>query len=149
MYPHLRFFSERLFKFLTEILPGERGPLVDECLREAVERAQAAEASGRDVLAAYCVGLVARAHLAVAKTVCAVWDRGSEGWDPFVEPLSEFLARHEGKSIEILDEAAHEIPDHVAKLALAARILPVWLLQEIVKDVVACEAGIGGVADEQ
>ncbi|TXF11604.1 hypothetical protein [Pelomicrobium methylotrophicum] len=139
LYPYLEIWSARFCAWITELLPGKHGPLVDECLREAVERARDAEASGRDVHAAYCEGLIAHAHLAVAKTVCAIWDHGSEGWDPFVESLTGFLARHEGRKIEILDEPAHEIPDHVARLTLAARVLPAWLLQDVVRDFIRHE----------
>lgn len=141
-YPGIEAAARRCAGYLTAEIPGEGGrPLLDDCLERACVLGEAAEAAGGDPSAAFCAGLMELAHLALRRTVCAVWDDGAEGWDPFVEPLAAFLERHGQRRIDLLDEPSRDLPAHVARLALAARIVPAWLLRDVVREVVRAEAG--------
>ena len=137
-HPILEKVSNDISLHLGIKLPGQDGPLLQDCLRDAIASYRRAESANQNPMYAYVESLVNRATDIFDLAVTAEVDDGTVLWDPLAEPYAEFEARHADSHIafekgrgEPLDEVKGE-----SALLLGARLLPVYLARYLIRSVV-------------
>ncbi|MGF6440586.1 hypothetical protein [Paraburkholderia youngii] len=137
-HPILEKVSNDISLHLGIKLPGQDGPLLQDCLRDAIASYQSAENANQDPMYAYVESLVNRATDIFSLSVTAEVEDGTVLWDPLAESYPEFEARH-GDSLISFEKGGEEVVDEVkgeSALLLGARLLPVYLARYLIRTVV-------------
>ena len=144
----LEIASDGLAAHLSNALPGRDGPLLRDCLIDAVSAYRATEKRGEtEAIIAYLVALLRRATDVFDLTVEARVVDGAVSWDPLRESLRSFVLRNNDTEISVTDrpvsDAASKDRDESTVL-LAARLMPEPIARHVVRHVMshARDAGI-------
>lgn len=140
--------SDGLAAHLSSALPGQDGPLLRDCLIDAVSAYRATEQYGdMEAIAAYLVALLRRAADVFDLSVEARVVDGAISWDPLLESLQSFVHRNGDGEISV---TARPVTDGATKnrdestVLLAARLMPEPIARHVVRHVMrhAKEPGI-------
>lgn len=136
-HPVLEKVSNDISFHIGNKLPGQDGPLLQDCLRDAIAGYRRAESVNRDPMQAYVESLVNRATDIFKIAVTAEDDSGTVLWDPLSEPFFEFEARYPDSKIGF-EHGEGEEPGEVhgeSALLLGVRVLPVYLARVLIRTV--------------
>ncbi|UIF89213.1 hypothetical protein [Cupriavidus sp. UYPR2.512] len=140
--------SDGLAAHLSSALPGQDGPLLRDCLIDAVSAYRATEQHGdMEAMVAYLVALLRRATDVFDLSVEARVVDGAISWDPLRESLQSFVLRNAEGEISV---SARPVNDGATKnrdestVLLAARLMPEPIARRVVRHVMshAKESGI-------
>lgn len=121
--PELELACARVADFIGEKFMGEAEPLVKEMLDTAIAAYKRTRKTGNPHIA-FMQGLFSHAHLLYARRYVARDGERYFVWPPMLESITEFEARHETRSTEMVDERCPEvITQRSAAFQLAARAL--------------------------
>ncbi|KAF7963361.1 hypothetical protein AWV80_10555 [Cupriavidus sp. UYMU48A] len=133
--------SDDVAAHLSTALPGRDGPLLRDCLIDAVSAYLATEKLGeREAIIAYLVALLRRAtdvfHLSVEARVAD----GAVSWDPLRESLRSFVLRNGDGEISVIprpvSDGENEDRDESTVL-LVARLMPEPIARRVVRHVMS------------
>lgn len=129
-WPNLHKMSIKLVQYLSPIYPGVRGgPLIEDCLKLAVESYQAVERTGgsdADKVGAFVIGLMHWAP-AVFDSLLYVQHKDSRwrAWEFFSQPVNDWLAAHASNRVLVVrvEKGAPRPDDCVARVFLCTNIV--------------------------
>jgi hypothetical protein len=129
--------SDSVAAHLSGALPGRDGPLLRDCLIDAVSAFRANEKHGEmEALIAYLVALLRRAADVFELNVEARVVDGIVSWDPLRESLQVFVTRN-GESQITVTRRAEDTDRDESTILLVARLMPEPIARRVVRDVIA------------
>ncbi|MBB5547406.1 hypothetical protein A8H39_00860 [Paraburkholderia fungorum] len=133
--------SDSVAAHLSGALPGRDGPLLRDCLIDAVSAYRATEKQGEmEAFVAYLVALLRRATDVFDLSVEARVVDGVVSWDPLREPLLTFVTRNGDGEITVVrrpTEDGVENDRDESTVLLVARLMPEPIARRVVRHVMA------------
>lgn len=128
-WPNLHKMSVKMVRYLSPIYPGTKGgPLIEECLRQAVESYLAVDRAGGEdgaKVGAFMTGLVQNAHW-VFETLIYVQhqDKRWRAWEYFSQPVTDWLLQNAASRVLAVraDSDAHRPDPCLARAFMFAHI---------------------------
>lgn len=140
--------SDSLAAHLSGALPGRDGPLLRDCLIDAVSAYRATEKQGQtEAVVAYLVALLRRATDVFDLSVEARVVDGVISWDPLRESLLTFVSRNVDGEISVSRRPAGDTEGNdrdESTVLLVARLMPEPVARHVVRHVMA-RAKIAGI----
>ena len=137
--------SDGLAAHLSSALPGRDGPLLRDCLIDAVSAYRATEKDGEmEAIIAYLVALLRRATDVFDLRVEARVVDGAISWDPLMESLRSFVIRNGDGEISVnprpVGDSSNMDRDESTVL-LVARLMPEPVARRVVRHVMSHAKG--------
>ncbi|VVE14249.1 MULTISPECIES: hypothetical protein [Pandoraea] len=133
--------SDSLAAHLSCALPGRDGPLLRDCLIDAVSAYRATEKQGdMEAFVAYLVALLRRATDVFDLSVEARVVDGVVSWDPLMESLMTFVTRNGNGEITVTRRPAEDGVDNnrdESTVLLVSRLMPEPIARRVVRHVMA------------
>jgi len=139
--PSLEKVIDNLMNFITMNFIGEKLPLVEECLIDALEGINEDKLC-KDNIKLFLQNIVSRAYLLLDKQIAVETPAGPVAWVPMQEPINIFLSRYKGT--EPIMFANHDkdenqsVSKREASLMLAVHIMPAYAVAMTMGSI--CEA---------
>lgn len=133
--------SDSLAAHLSGALPGRDGPLLRDCLIDAVSAYRATEKRGEmEAFIAYLIALLRRATDVFDLSVQARVVDGVVSWDPLRESLLAFVTRNGDGEITVTRRQTGDCVENdrdESTVLLVARLMPEAIARRVVRHVMA------------
>lgn len=140
--------SDSVAAHLSAALPGQDGPLLRDCLIDAVAAYRASEdADEFEAFVEYLVALLRRATDVFDLRVEARVSNGVVCWDPLKEPVHTFVSRNAVSEVTVTRKSPEEGGENdrdESVVLLSARLMPESIARQVVRRVIgrATQKGI-------
>ncbi|WP_321816697.1 MULTISPECIES: hypothetical protein [unclassified Paraburkholderia] len=132
--------SDSLAAHLSTALPGRDGPLLRDCLIDAVAAYRAREDQDEfEAFVEYLVALLERATDVFDLRVEARVANGIVCWDPLKEPVHAFVSRNRVSEITVTRKSPEEEMENdrdESVMLLSARLMPESIARQLVRRVI-------------